>query len=100
MSPIGTVHLIFSLIAIAAGGWVLLIRKGTRWHRTLGHVYAMSMAGVVVTAFSIYGMNFALTSFLSASSRSSTPTPFFRSSIARPWTLLRNSIVLSFFSVS
>lgn len=56
MSPIGRVHLVFSLIAVGAGAWVLLIRKGTRWHRSLGHLYAMSMAGVVVTAFSIYGM--------------------------------------------
>ena len=54
MSDLGMVHLITSFVAIGAGGWVLLLPKGTRWHRTLGHVYAMSMVGVIATAFSIY----------------------------------------------
>ena len=53
MSSYGTVHLITSFMAIVAGGWVVLIQKGTRWHRTLGHVYAMSMLGVLASAFGI-----------------------------------------------
>ena len=56
MDSFGMVHLITSFMAIGAGGWVLLIRKGTRWHRTLGHVYAMSMVGVIGSAFAIYDL--------------------------------------------
>lgn len=54
MSPIGAVHTVFAFVAIGAGAVVCLLPKGTRWHRTLGHVYATSMAGVIVTALSIY----------------------------------------------
>ncbi len=56
MSELGAVHFIFSLAAIGAGAWVLLIRKGTRWHRTVGHLYAMSMVGVNVSALFLYRM--------------------------------------------
>lgn len=56
MSTLGLMHLIFSCIAIGAGGVVVLMSKGTRWHRTLGHVYAMAMIGVVGTAFGIYDL--------------------------------------------
>jgi uncharacterized membrane protein len=54
MSPLGTVHTVFALLAMAAGAAVCLLPKGTRWHRTLGHVYATAMAGLVVTALFIY----------------------------------------------
>jgi uncharacterized membrane protein len=35
---------------------VVLLSKGTRWHRTWGHAYVMSMAGVVATALGIYDL--------------------------------------------
>lgn len=56
MSSFGVVHLITSFVAIGSGGWVMLIPKGTRWHRTLGHVYAMSMIGVIASALAIYDL--------------------------------------------
>jgi len=56
VSSFGLVHLITSFMAIGAGGWVMVIPKGTRWHRTLGHVYAMSMVGVIASAFAIYDL--------------------------------------------
>ncbi len=56
MSELGAVHFVFSLAAIGAGAWVLLIRKGTRWHRSVGHLYAMSMIGVNVSALFLYRM--------------------------------------------
>lgn len=56
MSSLGTVHFVFSLAALAFGAWVLLIRKGTRWHRTVGHLYATSMVGLNVTALFLYRM--------------------------------------------
>lgn len=56
MSAVGWLHTIFAVVALGAGGGVCLLRKGTRWHRTLGHVYATSMVGLLVTAFSIYDL--------------------------------------------
>jgi uncharacterized membrane protein len=56
VSTLGGVHLVFSFVAIGAGAIVVLMPKGTRWHRTLGHVYVMSMIGVVVTALGIYDL--------------------------------------------
>lgn len=68
MSAIGLVHLVFSLVAIGAGGAVCLMRKGTRWHRTWGHLYATSMVGVIATAFSIYGLTGSFSVFHLAAS--------------------------------
>ena len=56
MSTLGSVHVAFSLISIGAGALVLMNAKGTRRHRTFGHIYATSMVGVIVTAFSIYDL--------------------------------------------
>ena len=56
MSTLGVVHVTFSLIAIGAGAVVVMNAKGTRWHRTFGHIYATSMAGLIVTAFFIYDL--------------------------------------------
>lgn len=56
MTTLGAVHFTFALVAIAAGAWVLLIPKGTRWHRTLGHLYVAGMLGLNITALLIYRM--------------------------------------------
>lgn len=54
LSAIGMVHLIFAFIALGVGLLVVLMRKGTRLHRTLGHIYFTSMLGVNITALCIY----------------------------------------------
>jgi len=56
MATLGVVHLVFSIIAIGAGAVVVMNAKGTRRHRTFGHIYATSMVGVIATAFSIYDL--------------------------------------------
>ena len=56
MDTLGVVHLVFSIIAIGVGAVVVMNAKGTRWHRTFGHIYATSMVGVIATAFSIYDL--------------------------------------------
>ena len=56
MDTLGVVHLVFSIITIGAGAVVVMNAKGTRWHRTFGHIYATSMVGVIATAFSIYDL--------------------------------------------
>lgn len=54
MSTIGLVHTVFSVIALIAGTAVVTMRKGTRWHRTLGHVYLTSMLALNISALFIY----------------------------------------------
>lgn len=54
MSDVGTVHLVFAFVAMGAGAAVLFLPKGTRWHRTLGHLYVTAMLGLNVTALAIY----------------------------------------------
>lgn len=63
MTPTGTFHFIFCLIAIATGALVLRLPKGTRWHRTVGHGYVWSMLGVVGTSFSMYNLTGTVTPF-------------------------------------
>ena len=54
MSTLGWIHMIFGLVALAAGTAVILTRKGTRGHRTLGHVYLTNMIALNVSALFIY----------------------------------------------
>ena len=54
MSPLGQVHLLTALTALASGAWVLLRRKGTARHRQAGWVYVASMLVLNVTALLIY----------------------------------------------
>ena len=42
---------------------MLLLPKGTRWHRTWGHGYFWSMAGLVATSFGLYDLTGAVTPF-------------------------------------
>lgn len=51
---VGHMHLISAFVALATGAWVFLIPKGTRWHRTLGHLYLSAMIILNVTALAIY----------------------------------------------
>lgn len=50
----GLVHLIFSIVALIAGTLVLLKTKGTAAHKRIGYVYAVSMMGLIITAFMLY----------------------------------------------
>ena len=63
MTAVGAVHVIFSLLAIVAGAIVLRLRKGTRWHRTIGHAYVWGMVGVVATSFSLFNLTGQFTPF-------------------------------------
>jgi len=52
--PLGWVHLVASLIALAAGFLVLLRPKGTPVHRRRGRVYALALLVTSITALGIY----------------------------------------------
>jgi uncharacterized membrane protein len=56
MSTLGWIHTVFGIIALSAGAAVVLLRKGTRWHRTLGHVYLTSMIALNTTSLFIYNL--------------------------------------------
>lgn len=53
-SSVGWVHLIVSILALVFGTWVLITTKGTRAHRRIGYLYAVSMILLIATAFLIY----------------------------------------------
>lgn len=53
-STIGLVHLIFSVIALVTGIFVLCTTKGTLQHKRIGYIYAVSMLALNITAFMIY----------------------------------------------
>ena len=54
MSTLGWIHTIFGMVALLAGTAVILTNKGTRGHRTLGHVYLTNMITLNVSALFIY----------------------------------------------
>lgn len=50
----GLIHLISSIIALITGSLVLLMKKGTIWHKRIGYIYLVSMVLLLLTAFMIY----------------------------------------------
>jgi uncharacterized membrane protein len=47
-------HLIAAVSALAFGLWVVLTRKGTKLHKTVGYAYFFNMLGVNISALFIY----------------------------------------------
>ena len=52
--PLGFIHIVVSLAALAIGMVVMLSRKGTRKHRWLGRAYFITMLALNGTALAIY----------------------------------------------
>ena len=57
--PIGWVHSLLCLVALATGAWNLVLRKGTPGHRAVGTAYMLSMIVVNLSAFVIYKFDIA-----------------------------------------
>lgn len=57
------VHVSAGLLAVLAGGFVVLARKGTRLHRRTGWIYAAAMAVMLASSFTLTSPNGALTGF-------------------------------------
>lgn len=53
---IGLIHLIFAAIALIAGTIVLIKRKGSKFHKQIGYIYAASMVVMLITAFMLYNL--------------------------------------------
>ncbi len=54
--PLGVTHLVFALGAVFFGTVVVLMRKGQRLHRTLGHMYFTSLLATNITALFLYDL--------------------------------------------
>lgn len=54
MNTLGSTHIVFGSVALLAGTLVVLTRKGTRYHRTAGHLYFTSMLGLNISGLLIY----------------------------------------------
>lgn len=53
-TPISWIHLAASFSSLISGTYVILNLKGTKIHKQVGYVYAVSMTIVIITAFMIY----------------------------------------------
>lgn len=58
-SSAGLTHLIAASMALVFGTWVLVIRKGTRFHRLPGYCYAFSMLVLNATSGLNYSTKFS-----------------------------------------
>ena len=52
----GLVHTIASTIALIAGAYILLAKKGTSIHKKIGYIYVIAMIIVLITSFMIYNL--------------------------------------------
>jgi uncharacterized membrane protein len=59
LALIGAVHGIACLIALIAGAWNMVMRKGTQSHRAVGLAYMLSMVVVNISVFAIYKFDIA-----------------------------------------
>ena len=50
----GLIHLVSGIIALALGGLVIFLKKGTKLHRQVGYGYVVSMVILIATSFGIY----------------------------------------------
>ncbi|MCK8522884.1 DUF2306 domain-containing protein [Aquimarina sp. D1M17] len=53
-STIGLIHLIFAIISLITGTYVILTTKGTKLHVIIGYIYVVSMLLMNLTGFGIY----------------------------------------------
>ncbi|HQQ96293.1 MAG TPA: hypothetical protein PLX35_03475 [Cyclobacteriaceae bacterium] len=53
-SWLGAIHLVFSLLSLTGGSFVLLLPKGNRRHKKMGYLYLSSMAIVNASSLGIY----------------------------------------------
>lgn len=55
-SSFGWFHFLVSLVALAAGTYVLSAEKGTKRHKQVGYIYVFSMIMVCGSAFGLYNL--------------------------------------------
>ena len=50
----GLVHLISGILALLFGGLVIVMRKGTAIHKSVGYIYVFNMIVLIISSFGIY----------------------------------------------
>lgn len=55
--PLGWIHSLACLVALALGAYLFATRKGTRRHRQLGQIYLVAQVVLNVTALGIYQLH-------------------------------------------
>ena len=55
-SPTGGVHLAAAILAMIFGTAILMMTKGTKKHKQVGYLYAISMFVMLTTSFFMYGL--------------------------------------------
>ena len=53
-SETGLIHFIASILALVLGTFILIMEKGTKTHKLIGKIYALSMFVTLVSAFMTY----------------------------------------------
>jgi len=53
----GGIHVVFSIIGLITGGYILLARKGTGKHKKIGYVFSIALLIVNISALFIYDFN-------------------------------------------
>ncbi len=56
-SPQGSIHFISSLIGLITGAYLLIAKKGTRFHKRVGYLFSIFLVLVNLTALLIYDFN-------------------------------------------
>lgn len=53
----GGIHVLFSIIGLATGAYMLLAKKGTKVHKRIGYVFSVALVSVNISALFIYDFN-------------------------------------------
>ena len=53
-STIGLIHIIFSVLSLIFGTWIIFTNKGTGIHKKVGYVYTICMYLVCISALMLY----------------------------------------------
>jgi uncharacterized membrane protein len=63
----GLVHLLSGRLALVFGGAVLILKKGTKFHKQVGYIYVFNMTILILSSFAIYRLfgKFGLFHYLS-----------------------------------
>ena len=53
----GAIHVLFSVIGLFSGAWIIATRKGTYIHKYVGYTFALALLTVNLSALFIYDFN-------------------------------------------
>lgn len=98
MNAVAAIHIVSAVVALAVGGLVFLLPKGTGRHRVVGRVYVVAMLSLNLTALIIFRLFGTFGPFHGAALLSlATVVPAFLAAyLRRPGWLQRHYYLMSF----